>query len=1637
VYFYFFRAAVLMMIHPQYTGETGTFRVSVIIPDQHSARSGNQDHEFTNRTHSRARGGYGFSNTTDSRVIPAGYKWLKVTITTEAQGTLSPQQTDISGGGATLTVNDVPVGINSALIQILDEGNNILAQRKHGFYMGPGGTASAGTVENPLHMGVAITGNSGGKNTYQPATIEFLEETILYYENWDSSAQSVTFRCGTYSTDAIAPPTSQTQPTGHVEYDAKSISFGTGSAGTYYYYPVGDDSAYVNVISPITTGTVSGIVTDAETGATLSGVQVNVGTSSYVTGSNGVYTILLVPPGNHTITAKKHGYESYTGSVTVEIKQTTNLNIQMHPDFADVEREWIWQNPMPQGQFEYINSSFVNENVGWMIATDWDMNKKGSYIVYTRDGGQSWIVQKYCSESILWGIHFIDENEGWVVGENKTMLYTNNGGLTWTDRSHAQVTQTSLYDVCFVDSLYGWIVGDGSGSIYRTTDGGNSWQIASVGGTGTNFSISFANRLNGIIGANNSLRYTTDGGDTWGTTSITSGRQVFSVYLHSDGQTGFAAVDDWSANKGYIYKTIDGGATWDTPIEFNERLFFISFADAQNGWASGRNGLVLRTTNGGTTWNPVTAGGSGDTYYTCHAFSSSSALLGSLGGKILKTTNSGTNWTNISDATTTSTDLTTKNLNGIHFVNDTHGWAVGNNGKIIHSPDGGNNWTEQASGSSTHNMTGVHFSSINPLRGAVTAGVTNDRIFYTNNGGNNWSSFATETGRTVNTIYMVSDTLAFAAGYTGSTGSSPNRRGNLYRATNAGSGTPENASWTWQWVVFGNSEASRNKTIRSIDFYNTQNGCVVGDSGFTAYTIDGATSWSNVVISGNLKGVSYLDSNTILAVGDSGTIYRSLNAGASWSLISSPVIGATNLRSVSAADSNSAWAVGDNGKIFYTSDRGTTWRSSSSCTTNHLKSVHFVSSARGWAAGDSGNIIHHLRPNYEVTGTVTRSDTSAPVENVLVSIGGVSDITGADGKYTLRGVAPPAGSKSIGAKRIGFDTYANSVTTVLNSSVTHNISLDVQNRWHWQNPKFTSAILHCAYFTDPLNGWITGEMGALFRTVDGGNRWAHVYESAGEDVGIANTFQKVSAVKPGKGWTAGSAGHVFRTTDNGVNLQKVGITTTNNVNDVHFIDEKKGWAVTNGAHVYHTNNGGINWTMQSTGAAGALNGIYMTGPTHGVACGASARVVRTTDGLTWTSQTLPDTTVALLDVFFVNSQIGWIVGGGGWIFKTTDGGATWTAQRNGGANWTGIALRGVYFVTPEIGWVCGGNVVLKTINGGTTWTNLTTGTSEIVFYGLNFINENVGWLVGSRGETLKTTNGGTTWTPVNTTTAHADVGHFWGISFCDANNGLAVGNSGRVFKTTNGGKNWEQVNSGVSVDLNDVFYISSTTAVAVGGAQNIIRTTNSGDTWALVHEGSGSLTDVHFPDSNNGWAVGTAGALRRSSNGGGTWTPFSHTPITPTNYWGVHFISSTTGWIVGDGGLVCRTTNGTATTPSWTTQTSNTTADLKGVHFINSNTGWAVGSGATVIRTTNGGSNWTASTISGAGVLWDVWFSDANNGWCAGANGKIYRTTDGGVNWTLIETYTRKDLFSLSFVDANNGWVSGQHMTILNYPKPR
>ncbi|MBL7128751.1 MAG: hypothetical protein ISS16_07175 [Ignavibacteria bacterium] len=107
----------------------------------------------------------------------------------------------------------------------------------------------------------------------------------------------------------------------------------------------------------------------------------------------------------------------------------------------------------PGGTFNYIH--FINNQEGWVVGNV-------GLIGHTTDGGTSWITQTNpdTQNRSLYGVFFLNSNEGWAVGVIGVILHTIDGGTTWAVEG-AGLTTAFLRGVQFTSTTTGYVVGNG------------------------------------------------------------------------------------------------------------------------------------------------------------------------------------------------------------------------------------------------------------------------------------------------------------------------------------------------------------------------------------------------------------------------------------------------------------------------------------------------------------------------------------------------------------------------------------------------------------------------------------------------------------------------------------------------------------------------------------------------------------------------------------------------------------------------------------------------------------------------------------------------------------------------------------------------------------------------------------------------------------------------------------------------------------------------------------------------------------------------------------------------------------------------------------------------------------------------
>jgi photosystem II stability/assembly factor-like uncharacterized protein len=586
-----------------------------------------------------------------------------------------------------------------------------------------------------------------------------------------------------------------------------------------------------------------------------------------------------------------------------------------------------------------------------------------------------------------------------------------------------------------------------------------------------------------------------------------------------------------------------------------------------------------------------------------------------------------------------------------------------------------------------------------------------------------------------------------------------------------------------------------------------------------------------------------------------------------------------------------------------------------------------------------------------------------------------------------------------------------------------------QPRWTLQHPLPTPMALNDVCFIDKWTGVAVGEAGTIIRTTDGGTTW---------DQPASGTLQNLNRIVFSgtlRATIVGDGGTVLHTTNAGTTwLPQVSgpesyLYAVCSMNASNII--VAGYdAVGSKGSIYRTTDGGATWERRTSGTTAALRGVTFFDDSIGLAVGGLGIVLRTSDGgASWTRQQIGGGSPELYDVCAINGSSAIAVGAA--IFRTDDRGITWIWK----TDITSDCPTRVSFINPDTGIAVAGNDLLRTFNGGNTWSRLSLGTTRW-YGGLSFIDERNIAVVGENGVMIRSTDGGTTWESQN----DGATAPLYGVSFSDAATGTAVGAEGSILRTTNAGITWVVQRSATNQSLNAIACPDALDGTAVGtdgaGRALILRTTNGGTTWTeRLFNVPDTFNAVCFTDATTGTVVGTGGTILRTTDGGTSW--LNQTSGSGARLYGVSFYDALRGLAVGDSGVVLRTTDGGL---HWARQPSGTKYGLGCVVFLDSSIALAARDVDSLFRTTDGGSTWKGSRpFSGLRHFTGICAARRLAAYAVGWMGKIHsggafvlRTTDGGESWS--EVYTLPPdlrLYDVSFTDRNNGTVVGARGIIL------
>jgi hypothetical protein len=219
-------------------------------------------------------------------------------------------------------------------------------------------------------------------------------------------------------------------------------------------------------------------------------------------------------------------------------------------------------------------------------------------------------------------------------------------------------------------------------------------------------------------------------------------------------------------------------------------------------------------------------------------------------------------------------------LAAVRFVADAnHAWAVGSNGRIFTTSDGGlTPWIAQASGAGTNFLADVDFASLSNGWAVGESGV----ISHYNGFG--WTA-GFQDGHDLHKLDVVDASHVWVVGNGGTI---------LF----------------WNGVAWSSQDSGSTRQLWDVAFADSNNGWAVGEKGTVLRTIDGGANWTSVTsgTTATLWSIALTDATHGTIVGAGGAIYK-IADGALY-LVSVPSPTTSLLYSVDFTDADHGWAVG-------------------------------------------------------------------------------------------------------------------------------------------------------------------------------------------------------------------------------------------------------------------------------------------------------------------------------------------------------------------------------------------------------------------------------------------------------------------------------------------------------------------------------------------------------------------------------------------------------------------------------------------------------------------------------------------------------------------------------------------------------
>jgi len=585
------------------------------------------------------------------------------------------------------------------------------------------------------------------------------------------------------------------------------------------------------------------------------------------------------------------------------------------------------------------------------------------------------------------------------------------------------------------------------------------------------------------------------------------------------------------------------------------------------------------------------------------------------------------------------------------------------------------------------------------------------------------------------------------------------------------------------------------------------------------------------------------------------------------------------------------------------------------------------------------------------------------------------------------------------------------------------------NSWQQRGPYDLGGRIHsiAVHPTDGKTLWVGAADGGVWKSTNRGDSWIPVmdFENAismgglavdpsNPDIIYAGTGEPVSA----NGDTYNGAG-LMKSTDGGATWRTIGLTNVGSITTV-LVHPTNGNIIVvggnrNNAGVYRTEDGGINWTRTSSLAVADMS-MNRQNPNEILVATFTKGVYRSVDG----------------GKTFADANSGLAVG------ATKGRASVQFAQSNPTV---------AYAVLEETVGNTNLARIYKSANGGASWSKVfdSQGTGQNFFsnsvqtqgYYDNVLavspgNENI--VVVGGVSLMRTVNGGSNWSSVGSGSVHAD---HHAMAFDPANPDIFYnGNDGGMYRSENAGASYRKITKGLAITQFYALALDQTRdSLAYGGTQDNGTVTSNATNAGNVLGGDGFYVVVDPNDPNVIYAENPYGENITLFINGSPFTVTAGLPIgSATNdaAWAAPLVidPNNSSVIYNGRNRVYASLNAGSPTMSWLAISPEVRGFVSaiGVSPANSDIIYAGSDRGTVIVSTNGGEDWSDVSY-GHGLpnraVMDFALSPTEAGTAYAAyagfyTSHIFKTTDYGQNWTDVGKGLPDIPFNALVVDPKN-----------------